>query len=87
MRQLIGLLALAQTPIASDQVFCHCCAICIYSPKGLKAAICATVALGQLPAGPKLEMDCSFDSIADDELGDLICSSQASISRSVAEIF
>src|SRR6516162_9247934 len=80
VRQLIGLLPLAQTPIASDQVFCHCCAICIYIPKGLNAAICAT---GQLPVGLKLEMDCSFDSIADDELGDLICSSQASISRSV----
>src|SRR6516165_7202710 len=72
--------------IASAHVFCHCCAICIYIANGLNAAICAPAALGQPPAGPKLEMDCSFDSIADDELGDLICSSQASIIRSVVWI-
>ena len=77
VRQLLGLLTLAQTPIASAHVFCHCCAICIYTSKGLNAAICAMAALGQLPVGLELEMDCSFDSIADDELGDLICSSHA----------
>jgi hypothetical protein len=38
----------------------------------------APLALIQLPAGPKLGKDFSFDNIAD-EFGDLICSSQASI--------
>ena len=68
----------AEKVIASVHAFCHCSATCMYTPKGLHAAICdAAAAPGQMPAMPRLGKDFIFDRIADDELGDLISSSQA----------
>jgi hypothetical protein len=50
----------------------------------LNAAIEGSLVLGQLLTDPKLGKDVSFDSIVDDEFGDLICSSQVSIKFTLA---
>ena len=68
--------------IASAQAFWHCPANCIQNCIGFIAAGGKASAFGALPAGLKPGKDFSFDSIADEAvigLGDLICSSQASI--------
>ena len=76
-----GLLSLIQYDVASAQAFCHCSTTCVQNCMGLTAAVCKASAFAQVPAGLTLGKDFNFDSIADGELviGDLICSSQASI--------
>src|SRR5262249_23487815 len=76
---------LVQNAIASVQDFCHCSANCWYTRNGFMDAIWSLLANGQLPAGPKLGKEFSFDNIADGS-GDLICSSQASIMLSIVWI-
>jgi hypothetical protein len=61
---------LTQSAIASAQAFCHCSAACIQNWKGFTAVVWKAPAFGQLPAGPKLGKDFSFDSIA--EMGSVI---------------
>src|SRR5262249_17788648 len=88
MRTSFGLLALIQYDVASAQAFCHCSATCVQNCMGLTAAVCKASAFAQVPAGLTLGKDFNFDSIADGELviGDLICSSQASIRCSITWI-
>ena len=76
-----GLPALTQYDVAFAQAFCHCSATCVQNSMGLIAAVCKASAVAQVPAGLTLGKDLNFDSIADGEpvIGDLICSSQASI--------
>ena len=56
---------MTQNAIALAEAFCHCSVNCIQSWKGFIAAMLRASALGQLLAGPKLDKDSSFDSIAD----------------------
>src|SRR5262249_19879572 len=78
----------AQRGIASGHAFCHCSIHCVQNCMGFVAP--NAFALGQAPAGLTPGMDVSFDSIADGEpvigLGDLICSSHASIIWSIVWI-
>src|SRR5262249_2360310 len=76
-----GLPALTQYDVASAQAFCHCSATCVQNCMGLIAAVCKASEFAQVPAGLTPGKDLNFDSIADGEpvIGDLICSSQASI--------
>src|SRR5262249_11032016 len=74
---------LLQMVIVSVQDFCHCSASCIQSWKGFIAAFWKASPLGQLAPAVKPGTDFSLNNIVDGEavigLGNLICSSHASI--------
>src|SRR5215467_2757305 len=77
--------AFVQLVIISVQDLCHCSATCIQNCMGFVAPMLNASAPGQLPS--ELEPGVSFCSIADGEavvgLGNLSCSSQVSIMRSI----
>src|SRR5262245_32073493 len=76
--------------IISEQAFCEFSASCIQNWKGFIAACWKASVLGQLALAVKPGKDFSLTSIVDGEaaigFGDLICSSQASIMRSIVLI-
>src|SRR5215467_5939807 len=75
--------AFVQLVITSVQDFCHCSATCIQNCMGFVAPMWKASAPGQLPSELEPGLDVSFCSTADGEavvgLGNLSCSSQASI--------